>query len=445
MSAIQDMTKGGAAGHLLRYAVPLMLGNWFQLAYNAVDSIIAGRFIGKDALAAEGIAGPVMNLVILGITGVCLGAGVLMSEFFGAKDGESLRRELATTVLSGTAACTVVALLGVLFTPAILQACAVPREIFAITAIYLRITFLGAPFTCFYNALAAGFKSVGDARTPLRFLMVSAILNAALDLIFIGGLGFGIVCSAMTTVIAEAFSAVLAGWWLWTKTPELCPRRGQWRVDRSLLGRTLQYGGVSALQQAVQPIGKVLIQGQVNALGVEVIAAFNAVTRIDDFACIPEQSIAQGITTYIAQNRGANQKERIRPGFRVGIRLELCYWLLVGSLTWLLRAPVVSLFVAGEGAAEIVTLGSQYLGYMALFYALPALTNGFQGFYRGMGKMTTTLIGTCLQAGLRALGAALLAPRIGLPGIAYACAFGWCVMLCFEMPYYFYTCKKQQS
>lgn len=177
----------------------------------------------------------------------------------------------------------------------------------------------------------------------------------------------------------------------------------------------------------------------------QAIAAFNAVTRVDDFAFTPQQSIATAITTYIAQNRGANQKERIRPGFRVGIRLELCYWLLVGSLTWLLRAPVVSLFVAGEGAAEIVTLGSQYLGYMALFYALPALTNGFQGFYRGMGKMTTTLIGTCLQAGLRALGAALLAPRIGLPGIAYACAFGWCVMLCFEMPYYFYTCKKQQS
>ena len=114
----------------------------------------------------------------------------------------------------------------------------------------------------------------------------------------------------------------------------------------------------------------------------------------------------------------------------------------MGSLTLLLRRGILSLFVAGEGAAEIVTLGSQYLGYMALFYALPALTNGFQGFYRGMGKMTTTLIGTCLQAGLRALGAALLAPRIGLPGIAYACAFGWCVMLCFEIPYYFYTCKK---
>lgn len=168
MSAMQDMTKGGAAGHLLRYAVPLMLGNWFQLAYNAVDSIIAGRFIGKDALAAEGIAGPVMNLVILGITGVCLGAGVLMSEFFGAKDGESLRRELATTVLSGTAVCTVVALLGY-YLPRRFCRSVRFRGRFCdhghLSAHYL----LGAPFTCFYNALAAGFKSVGDARTPLRF------------------------------------------------------------------------------------------------------------------------------------------------------------------------------------------------------------------------------------------------------------------------------------
>ena len=426
MSAMQDMTKGGAAGHLLRYAVPLMLGNWFQLAYNAVDSIIAGRFIGKDALAAEGIAGPVMNLVILGITGVCLGAGVLMSEFFGAKDGESLRRELATTVLSGTAACTVVALLGVLFTPAILQACAVPREIFAITAIYLRITFLGAPFTCFYNALAAGFKSVGDARTPLRFLMVSAILNAALDLIFIGGLGFGIVCSAMTTVIAEAFSAVLAGWWLWTKTPELCPRRGQWRVDRSLLGRTLQYGGVSALQQAVQPIGKVLIQGQVNALGVEVIAAFNAVTRIDDFACIPEQSIAQGVTTYIAQNRGAGRQDRIRRGFAVGLGMEAAYWMLIGGVVTLFKTPLAAMFVTGEGADRVIALAVQYLGTMALFYLLPAMTNGFQGYYRGMGNMPMTLLGTLIQTSLRVVTTCILAPRMGMYGIAFACATGWC-------------------
>ena len=293
-----------------------------------------------------------------------------------------------------------------------------------------------------YNALAAGLKSVGDSKTPLKFLAFSAVLNAVLDLILIGGLGFGIVCSAVTTVVAEAASALLAAVYMARRVPELCPGQGQWRIRRDLLGPILRYGAVTAVQQAVQPICKVLIQGQVNALGVGAIAAFNAVTRVDDFAFTPEQSIATAITTYIAQNRGAGQTARIRRGFAVGLRLELGYWLLMGSLTLLLRRGILSLFVAGEGAADVIALGSTYLGCMAAFYALPALTNGFQGFYRGMGKMTTTLIGTCLQAGLRAAAAAVLAPRVGLPGIAFACAFGWCVMLAFEVPYYFWTCRE---
>lgn len=338
---MRDMTKGAPLGHLFLYAVPLLLGNWLQLAYNAVDSIIAGRFIGQDALAAEGVAGPVMNLVILAISGLCIGAGVLMSEAFGAKRTDRLQETLATTLLFGAVLCCGAAALGCVLTPWILRALAVPDAIFGITAIYLRITFLGAPFTFFYNALAAGLKSVGDSKTPLKFLAFSAVLNAVLDLILIGGLGFGIVCSAVTTVAAEAASAVLAAVYMARRVPELCPGRGQWRIRRDLLG------------------------------------------------------------------------------------------------------PILSLFVAGEGAADVVALGSEYLGHMAVFYALPALTNGFQGFYRGMGKMTTTLIGTCMQAGLRAAAAAVLAPRVGLQGIAFACAFGWCVMLAFEVPYYFWTCKKK--
>ena len=441
-SIMRDMTEGAPAGHIWRYALPLMLGNWFQLAYNAVDSIIAGRFIGRDALAAEGIAGPVMNLVILGITGVCLGAGVLMSEFFGAKDTQRLRRELATTVLFGLGFSVLLAAAGVLAAPWILRALAVPDEIFAITGIYMRITFLGAPFTCFYNALAAGFKSVGDAKTPLRFLMFSSILNAVLDLIFIGGFGFGIVCSAVTTVVAEGVSAALAGYWLVRRTPELCPRREEWRIDGALLNRTLRYGGVTALQQAVQPIGKVLIQGQVNALGVNVTAAFNAVTRIDDFAFTPEQSIAQAITTYLAQNRGAGRRERITRGFAVGLGMEFCYWLVIGTAVGLFRTPLAALFVTGESAAEVVGLASQYLGAMALFYILPAFTNGFQGYYRGMGRMTMTLLGTFTQTALRVIFTCLLAPRYGIYGIAYACAIGWSVMLLIEVPAYFLTRRR---
>lgn len=441
---MRDMTRGRPWSHLWRYALPLMLGNWFQLGYNAVDSIIAGRFIGKEALAAEGIAGPVMNLVILAITGVTLGAGVLMSEAYGRKDGPELRRILGTTVSFGVAACAGVALLGAALTPAILRGLAAPAEIFSITVVYLRITFLGAPFTFFYNALAAGFKSVGDAKTPLKFLMFSAILNGVLDLIFIGGLGFGILCSAVTTVVAEGVSALLAGIYLRRRVPELCPGRGQWRIRRALLGRILRYGSVTALQQAVQPIGKVLIQGQVNALGVAAIAAFNAVTRVDDFAFTPEQSIAQGITTYVAQNRGAERQDRIRSGFFAGLRMEFCYWILIGAIAAFFRRPLVSLFVTGEGAGQVVELGSRYLGAMALFYLFPAFTNGFQGFYRGMGRMGITLLGTAIQTGLRVLFTVLLAPRLGILGIAFACAGGWAVMLLFEVPYYFlrYSGKK---
>lgn len=439
---MRDMTEGSPHSHLWRYALPLLLGNWLQLAYNAVDSIIAGRFIGKNALAAEGIASPVMNLVILAITGLCIGAGVLMSEYFGGKEWEQLRQSTATMLLCGTGVSVVAAVLCMAGTPGILKWMAVPEEIYDITVIYLRIIFLGMPFTFLYNALAAGLKSVGDSKTPLKFLAFSAILNAVLDLIFLGMFGFGIACSAVTTVAAEAFSAVLACCYMLRNVKELWPCREQWKIDRRMLKRILSYGGPTAFQQAVQPIGKVLIQGQVNALGVSTIAAFHAVTRVDDFACIPEQGIASSISTYIAQNRGAEKYDRIRKGFRAGIRLEVCYWLLIGTAAAVFRTPVTALFVTGEGADEVIHLGSRYLMNMSVFYLWPALTNGFQGFYRGMGKMYTTILGTVIQISIRTLCTYLLAPSVGITGIAFACVIGWSVMLMFEIPYYFVTCRK---
>lgn len=440
---MRDMTVGAPRTHLWKHAVPLLLGNWMQLSYNAVDSIIAGRFLGQDALAAEGIAGPVMNLVILAISGLCIGAGILMSEAFGAKNFEKLRRTLANTVLSGLIGCCAVAGVGIVLTPRILGHLSVPEGIFDITAMYLRITFLGAPFTFCYNALSAGLKSVGDAKTPLKFLAFSSILNAVLDFVFLGFLGFGILCSAATTVFAEAVSAGLAMCYMGRKRSELIPERKQWRIEPKLVRQLLIYGGPTALQQAIQPVCKVLIQGQVNALGVTAIAAYNAVTRVDDFACIPEQSISSAISTYIAQNRGAKRNERIRPGFRQGMLLEFCYWIFIGITVMLLKKPVVSLFVTGEGAQEVIRLGSEYLGYMALFYLFPAMTNGMQGFYRGMGKMYTTMLGTFLQAATRAACTALLAPRFGITGVAFSCAIGWSLMLLFEVPCYYITCKKR--
>lgn len=437
-----DMTTGPARGHLRRYAIPLLLGNCLQLLYNAVDSMIAGRFIGREALAAEGIAAPVMNLVILAVTGLCIGAGVLMSEAFGAKDGPRLRRCLATALRFGALFCCAAALLGVALCPAILRLLAVPEELRTLTAAYLRIILLGTPFTFFYNALSTALKSVGDAKTPLRFLAFSSLLNAALDLIFLGVFGFGIVCSAVTTVAAEAASALLAGAHMLRRFPSLCPRGDDWKRDREMLCRILRYGLPSALQQAVMPVGKTIIQGQINALGVNVIAAFNAVSRVDDFALIPAQSLSSAISTYIAQNRGAKRADRIRPGLRAGLGLELGYWALIACAVLALRSPVVSLFVAGEGSGEIVALGSRYLGYMAFFYLLPAFNNSFQGFFRGTGNMVFALAGTSLQIAVRACCTVLLAPRLGMAGVALACGLGWALMFLFEAPLYRFVCRR---
>lgn len=441
MAAV-NMTEGSITKHLVDYSIPLILGNMFQLTYNAVDSIIAGRFIGKEALAAEGTASPVMNIVILGISGICMGASVLMSEFYGAGQKEKLKREMSTTVIFGCYFSVIIAILGGIFSKSLLGALGVPDEILGKAASYLSVIFLGAPFTYFYNAVSAALKSVGDSKTPLKFLAFSSILNAVLDLIFIGGLGFGIVCSAVTTVVAEAASAVLCIIYVYRKIPMLQLRRGEFTMDRQLLRQTLRYGSITALQQSCQPIGKLLIQGAVNPLGVDMIAAFNAVNRIDDYAFTPEQSISHGITTFVAQNRGAGRKERIRKGFRRGLMLEACYWVFICITITLFRRPLMGLFVTA-GNEGIVALGSSYLGLMALFYVFPAFTNGIQGFFRGMGNMSVTLLGTFVQTSLRVVFVYLLTSGIGLLGVAYACAIGWSVMLLVEVPYYFWFMKDK--
>ena len=437
MAAV-NMTEGGILRHLIRYSIPLILGNLFQLTYNVVDSVIAGRFIGKEALAAEGTANPVMTVVILGISGICMGSGVLMSEFFGAKAYEKLKHEMATTVLFGLVFSFAVAFLGALLSEPLLQLIRVPQELMAMAVVYLRITFLGAPFTYFYNALAAALKSVGDSKTPLKFLMFSSLLNAALDLVFIGGLGFGIVCSAVTTVVAEAASAGLSIWHIYRRVPLLSLRRGEWRISRSLLSQTLRYGSVTALQQACQPVGKLLIQGAVNPLGINAIAAFNAVGRIDDFSFTPEQSIAHGITTFVAQNRGAGKRERITLGFVKGLILETAYWAFICLTVLLFKEPLIRIFVTETEAQALLPLASNYLSYMAWFYLLPGFTNGIQGYFRGMGNMRITLLCTFIQTSLRVAFTYLLTPFMGITGVAFACAAGWSAMLLFEFPYYFH-------
>ena len=429
-------------GHLVKYAVPLLLGNLMQLMYNAVDSIIAGRFIGEDALAAEGIAAPVMNMVILLVSGITIGAGILMSEAFGAKDMARLRKLNGTTLVLGIISGSVVAVVGFILSRSILCLMDTPLSILDSTTWYLSITFLGVPFVFIFNSLSSGLKSVGDSKTPLLFLAFSSILNASLDLVFLGLLGFGIICSAVTTVVAEIVSAILAFWWMKKKNREISPSIGDMKLEKRTVLAILKYGGPTALQQAVQPCGKLFIQSAVNSLGVSAIAAFNASSRIDSFALIPEQGIAAAVATFIAQNRGGGKKERVMPGFRAGLALEICYALFIGAVVFFFRDIFVSLFVGGEAAEAVVREGSKYLYVMSFFYIFPSLTNLTQSFFRGCGKMYVTIAATFTQIFFRTVFTFLLSASIGIKGVAFASGIGWAAMLIWEIPYMLLTARR---
>ena len=429
------MTENSPFKHMIRYAVPLVLASAFQLFYNAADSIIAGRFIGREALAATGIASPIMNLLILSISGLSIGSGVLMSQHYGAGEEGKLKKALSTLLIFGLVFSVSIAFIGFILTDRILIWINTPQDIMEMSSTYLKIIFLATPFTYFYNALSAALKSVGDSSTPLKFLLFSSVLNLVLDIIFIGFLGFGIRCSATTTVIAEGVSAVLSFYYIYRHVEILKIRKKDWTFDKSMLKTIISYGSITALQQSVQPIGKLMIQSAVNSLGVNVIAAYNAVTRIDDFALTPEQSISHAVTTFTAQNRGAGKERRIRVGLREGLLLELIYGIFIGIVVFLFKDDVMRLFSSEEDAENVIIEGVKYLSTMSLFYILPGLTNGMQGFMRGMGKMKVTLIATSIQVVLRVIFTFALITGLGISAISIACAIGWTAMMIYEYPY----------
>ena len=432
---MRKMTQGSIARHLIAYALPLILGNLFQLTYNAVDSIVIGKFAGENALAAVSAANPVMTIVILGVSGVSIGASVLMSRFYGAGDEDALRREVATTIVFGAIASLIVFAVGWPLSGPVLRLMNVPGEILEMAARYLQVIFVGFLFTFQYNILAAALRSVGDSRTPVVYLALASVMNAGLDVLLVAGLRWGVVGAGVATVAAEGISALLCARHIYRKIPLLHLGLRELKIDRRLLGETVSSGAITALQQACQPIGKALIQSVMNAQGVSVIAAFNAVSRVDDFACIPEQSISSSMMTCIAQNRGAGEHARVGETLRRGMMIEAAYGVLICAAVLLVKEPVMRLFAA-QDSMQMVSMGVDYLTLMAFFYILPGITNGIQGYFRGMGEMKTTLTATFIQISIRALVVAVLVPRVGLNGAAWACAIGWSAMLCYTFARY---------
>ena len=405
----KDMTSGKITPLLINFTIPLVLGNLFQLTYNAADSIIVGKFVGEDALAAVGTANPLMTLAILFINGICLGAGILVSTAFGAGDTELVERQVSTTAIAGTVFSLAFSLLCILLANPLLRLLQVPAEILPIAVNYLRIVFAGLLFTFFYNFLAATLRALGDSKSALYFLMISAVLNIGGDLFFVEALDWGSEGCALSTVLSEGMCCLLCALYIRWKVPVLQLGRRWFVFDGKLLCKTVSYGWVSAM------------------------AAFTAASRIDDFAYTPQQNIGHAMTTFMAQNEGAGKKDRVKDGYRCGMRIEVVYALGLMAVCLIFAEPIIRLFVTDP---EVVDLGVRFLRTVSLFYLMPAATNGIQGFFRGIGDLRITLISSILNMAGRVAAASVLVLlwKMEIEALPYSYTFGWVLMLAYELP-----------
>ena len=416
-----DMTKGAITPLLIRFTIPLVLGNLFQLTYNAADSIIVGKFVGEEALAAVGTSNPLMTLAILFINGMCLGAGILVSTAFGAGNTQLMERQVSTTAIAGTVFSLAFSALCVILATPLLQLMQVPADILPIAASYLRIVFAGLIFTFFYNFLAATMRALGDSKSALYFLMISSVLNIGGDLFFVQVLNWGSNGCALSTVVSEALCCVLCVLYIRWKVPILQLGR-RWLVfDGKLLRKTVSYGWASAMQQATVQLGKIAVQAIVNTMGVNAMAAFTAASRIDDFAYTPQQ------------NRGAGKHDRVKQGFHCGMRIEAAYGVLIAVVCFSGAPFIMKLFVTDP---EVIHLGVRFLRTVSLFYLMPAATNGIQGFFRGIGDLKVTLVSSTFNMVFRVAAAAVfvLVWKMEIEALPYSYAVGWVVMLLYELP-----------
>ena len=429
----KDLTEGKITPQLVKFTIPLVLGNLFQLTYNAVDSIIVGRFVGKEALAAVGICNPILTLFILFLNGLCLGASILMGNQFGARDYDKLHRQISTTMISGVIFSAILSVFCIIFAHPILNIMRVDPSIMSMTINYLRIIFAGLIFTFMYNCFASTLRALGDSQSPLYFLITSAVINIIGDLFFVLFLNWGSEGCAIATVLSEALSCLLCIIYIQKKVPVL--RLGKkWLVfDKSLLGKTISYGWASAMQQATVQLGKLGIQAIVNSMGVAIAAAFAVVNRIDDFAYTPEQNIGHAMTALMAQSKGAGKKDRLKEAFKSGLKIEFIYGVIIFLVCFLLANPLMRLFTNDP---DVIRHGVTYLRLISVMYLLPAATNGIQGYFRGIGDLKITLISSFVNMGVRVAVAAILVFLFSLQieALPYSYLAGWIGMLVAELP-----------
>ena len=428
----EKLEKKDILSKLFWYAVPLMIGNAVLLSYDLVDSIVISKFVGEVGLASVSNAGQISSLVLLFFYGLCMGASVIISEYFGANNLPKMREEVTTTLVAG-----LIVTLGVSFVLAISA-----RNLFILMKItdeevlngavsYLRIACIGFPFVFVYNVFANALKAVGNSKVPTFFLGLSAFINIILDLLFVAVFKWGVSGACVATVIAQVFTCIINYIYVQVKYEGLRFKKDEYIVNKTLLKRTFRDGIITALQQAVPPMGRVLILAKVNTLGVAAMAANAILSKVDNFAILPAQNLGLGVMTYIAQSRGAKQNDIIKDIFKKGLILELIFASFVFIVLFFFKYDIMYA-LSPEGSVEVIEYGNSYLSIISFGYFLVAFVNAFQYLFRGMGNMSITLYGSTINIGIKVFVVYTFIEILKLDAVAWGNMAGWTIMIIYE-------------
>ena len=383
-----DLTEGIIWRKLLFFALPILLGQIFQQLYNTFDSLIVGKFLGDQALAAVSSSGSLIFMLVGFFQGVAIGAGVIIAKEYGAKNYKAMRLALHTDVAFGLAAGVVLTIVGVLFSPTILRWMNTPAEVLPQSVEYFRIYFCGAVFIVMYNIFVGILQAVGDSRHPLYYLILSSLVNVALDLILVGGFRFGVGAAALATTISQGLSALLCLIQLLRSTGEYRLRLREVRFHMDSLKSIIRFGLPSGIQNSVIALANLVVQTNINGFGEAAMAGCGSYFKVEGFAFLPITCFAQGLTTFVEQNLGAKQYDRVKRGVRFGLVCSMTMAEVIGIVFWILAPTLIGLF---SNSPEVVAFGVRQARVESLFYCMLAFAHCVAGIMRGAGKATVPM------------------------------------------------------
>lgn len=431
---MKDLTSGPVGRQILLFSLPIILGNFVMQLYQIVDSAIVGRYLGKEALAAVGASMPVVFAVVALVIGVGSGASVVISQYFGAKQYDKVRLTSDTLHLFLVGAGLVIALVGVFCSEEIFRLIALPEELIPLAAEYLQI-YLGGVFLLFgFNTVAAILRGVGDSKTPLYFLLLSALLNVLLDLLFILRFGWGVAGAAWATVIAQGVAYFAAVWYINAGKSIFHINLLKLHFDRKIFRQCINYGLPTGVQQSFVALGMVALMGIVNGWGTDVIAGYSAAIRVDNLAVIPSMNFAMALTSFTGQNVGAGCMDRVHRGLKMTLLYSSLTCVLITAVIVLFGSDILRIFTTDE---DVIRVGREYLVIVSLFYLVFSGMFVINGMLRGAGAVIFPMFSTLLSLWVVRIPVAMWLSRlIGEQGIWWAVPVGWSVGLAIAYGYY---------